>query len=166
MKYHEKITSRPFTSWTVLFMFIACCLLFPSAGNGGLDGKGYFRQGRQDLEALRYSDAVRNLSFAQREFPLLGDYTLYYLAEAYHGLGECRKSLDATQSLLKNYPATPLRKKARMVEIREAKESRRDDVPALYEAYVKEYPEDEEALFQYGKISKRSWKYGKGLSGF
>ena len=166
MKYYEKITSRPLTSWTVLFMFSACFLLFPSAGNGGLDGKGYFRQGRQDLEALRYSDAVRNLSFAQREFPLLGDYTLYYLAEAYHGLGECRKSLDATQSLLKNYPATPLRKKARMFEIREAKESRRGDVPALYEAYVKEYPEDEEALFLYGKILKETGNKAKASAVF
>jgi len=166
MKYHDKNTFRPFTSWAVLCIFVACFLLFPSAGNGGLDGKGYFRQGRQDLEALRYSDAVRNLSIAQREFPLLGDYTLYYLAEAYHGLGEYRKSLEATQSLLKNYPATPLRKKARLAEIRETKESCSRDVPLLYEAYSKEYPEDEDALFLYGKILKEAGNAAKASAVF
>ncbi len=166
MKYHNKNTSRPLTSWAVLFMFSACFLLFPVAGNGGLDGKGYFRQGKQDLEALRYSDAVRSLSLAQREFPLLGDYTLYYLAGAYHGLGECGKALDATQALLKNYPATPLRKKARMAEIREAKDSRRGDLPALYEAYTNEYPEDEEALFLFGKILKEAGNNAKASAVF
>ena len=90
--------------------------------NGDTDGKEHFRQGRKDLEALRYSEAVSNLSLAQKEFPLLEDYTLYYLAEAYHGLGDHQKSLETIQSLLEKYPATPLRKKARMAEIREAKE--------------------------------------------
>jgi soluble lytic murein transglycosylase len=166
MKYHEKNTLRPFTSWAVLGIFIACFLIFPVSGNGGLDGKGYFRQGRQDLEARHYSDAVRNLSLAQKEFPLLGDYTLYYLAEAYHGLGEYGKSLEATQSLLKNYPATPLRKKARLAEIREAKESRGGDLPALYEAYAKEYPEDEEEFFLYGKMLKETSNTAKAAAVF
>ena len=166
MKYHNKKTFRPFVSGIVLCGFMVCFLAFPGTGSGGLDGKAYFRQGRQDLEARRYTDAVRNLSLAQKEFPVLGDYTLYYLAEAYHGLGEYGKSLDASQSLLKNYPATPLRKKARMAEIREAKEIRRDDLPALYESYIKEYPADEEALFAYGKLLKETGNKEKALSVF
>jgi soluble lytic murein transglycosylase len=166
MKYHEKNAFRHFNSRAALSIFIACFLMFPNAGNGGLDGKGYFRQGRQDLEARRYSDAVNNLTLAQREFPILGDYALYYLAEAYHGLGEYRKSLDATQSLLKNYPATPLRKKAQMAGIRETKEIQPGDVPALYEAYAKEYPEDEQAFFLYGKILKETGNTAKALSVF
>ena len=166
MKYHKEKMFRPFTSGAVLCFFIVCSLVSPAAGNGGPDGKGYFRQGRQDLEARCYSDAVRNLSLAQGDFPLLGDYTLYYLAEAYHGLGEYSKSLEAAQSLLKNYPATPLRKKALLAEIREAKEIRSCDLPALYEAYAKEYPEDEEALFLYGKILKETGNKAKASAVF
>ena len=166
MIYHDKKMFRPFVSGVALCFFTVCFLVFPGAGSGGLDGKGYFRQGRQDLEARRYSDAERNLSRAEREFPLLGDYALYYLAEAYHGLGEYGKSLGAVQSLLKNYPATPLRKKALLAEIREAKESRRDNLPALYETYIKEYPDDGEALFQYGKLLKEAGITAKALSLF
>ena len=59
---------------------------------------------------------------------MLEDYTLYYLAEAYHGMGDHQKSLEMAQSLLEKYPATPLRKKARMVEIQEKKETGSDDI--------------------------------------
>ncbi|MBS1235071.1 MAG: hypothetical protein H6R43_787, partial [Nitrospirae bacterium] len=115
----KRLKKNSFPSYglkTVLFTFITFFLLLSRPGEGDIDGKGYFRQGRKDLEALRYSEAVSNLSLAQREFPLLEDYTLYYLAEAYHGLGDHQKSLEMIQSLLYRYPQTPLRKKARMIE--------------------------------------------------
>jgi soluble lytic murein transglycosylase len=65
-------------------------------------------------------------------------------------MGDHQKSLEAIHSLLERYPATPLRKRVRMAEIREAKEIS-GDVIKLYEAYIKDYQEDEAALFLYGK---------------
>lgn len=137
---------------TILYASISFFLLFVNTGSGDIDGREYFRQGRKDLEASRYSEAVRNFTLAQKEFPLLEDYTLYYLAEAYHGLGEHQKSLETIKSLLDKYPATPLRKKARLAEIRESKDNGSDNVLALYGAYTKDYKEDEETLFLYGKL--------------
>ena len=166
MEHHEKNTFHAFASRGILLTFIACFLLFPSRGNGDPDGKGHFKQGREDLKALRYSEAIINLSLAESEYPLLGDYALYFLAEAYHGAGDHKKSLETIQSLLKSCPATPLRKKARMAEIREAKESGSSDMLALYEAYTKEYPEDEEALFLYGKILSETGNTPKASSVF
>ena len=166
MGHHEKNTFQSFASRGILLTFVACFLLFPSAGNGDQDGKGHFKQGREDLEALRYSEAISNLSLAHEEFPLLGDYTLYFLAEAYHGSGDHKKSLETIRSLLKSCPATPLRKKARVAEIREAKESGSSDMFALYEAYAKEYPEDEEALFLYGKTLRETGNAAKALAVF
>ena len=48
-----------------------------------------------------------------------------------------------------------MRKKARMAEIREAKDTN-GDVIKLYEAYIKDYQEDEAALFLYGKALREA----------
>jgi soluble lytic murein transglycosylase len=166
MKSLKKNSFPSFGLNTVLFTFTTFFLLLSNPGEGDIDGKGYFRQGRKDLEAARYSEAIRTLSVAQREFPLLEDYTLYYLAEAYHGLGEHQKSLEMIQSLLDRYPATPLRKKARMAELQEKKDTGSCDVLPLYEAYVKEYREDEETLFLYGKLLRETGNTAKASSVF
>lgn len=166
MKQLEKKSSHSFGLRTILYAFISFFLLFVNKGSGDIDGKEYFRQGRKDLEASRYSEAISNLSLAQKEFPLLEDYTLYYLAEAYHGLGDHQKSLEIIQSLLDKYPATPLRKKARMAEIREGKDSRKGDLLALFEAYIKEYQEDEETLFLYGKMLREAGNTAKAAAVF
>lgn len=150
MKKHKKKTFRVFSPRTVLFICVSFLLLLSSPGESDTGCKEHFRQGRKNLEALRYSEAAIDLSLAQREFPLLEDYTLYYLAEAYHGMGDHQKSLEAIHSLLERYPATPLRKRVRMAEIRETKEIS-GDVIKLYEAYIKDYQEDEAAFFHYGK---------------
>ena len=165
----KRLKKKSFPSYgrkTVLFTFFTFFLLLSRPGEGDIDGKGYFRQGRKDLEALRYSEAVSNLSLAQREFPLLEDYTLYYLAEAYHGLGDHQKSLEMIQSLLYRYPQTPLRKKARMIEIQEKKDAGSGDLLPLYEAYIKDYQEDEEMHFQYAKLLRETGNTAEALSVF
>lgn len=150
MKNRKKNTFQVFGLRTVLFICALFFLLLSSPGEGDTDCKEHFRQGRKNLESLRYSEAVSNLSLAQKDFPSLEDYTLYYLSEAYHEMGDHQKALETIHSLLERYPATPLRKKVRMAEIRETKEIS-GDVIKLYEAYIKDYQEDETAFFLYGK---------------
>lgn len=152
MKFFVKNRFQPFGLKTTLSLFIFFLLLLVNTGSGNTDGRGYFRQGKEALEALRFTEAVRALALSQKEFPILEDYTLFYLAEAYHGLGEHQKSLEMLQSLLVRYPSTPLRKKARMFAIREKKDIGSVDVLPLYEAYTRDYQEDEETLFLYGKL--------------
>jgi soluble lytic murein transglycosylase len=155
MKKHKNNTFQVFGLRTVLFACLSFFLLLSNTSEGDTDCREHFRQGRKNLEALRYSEAVSNLSLAQIEFPLLEDYTLYYLAEAYHGLGDHQKSLETIHSLLERCPETPLRKRVRMAEIREAKDTS-GDVIKLYEAYIKDYQEDEAALFLYGKALREA----------
>lgn len=140
--------------------------LFPRTGESDPDGKALFAQGRKDLEALRYDAAVSNLSRARGTFPLLEDYTLYDLAQAYHGLGDHRQSLETAQALLAGFSSTPLRKKARMLEIQETKETGGNDVLSLYEAYSKEFRDDDETLFQYGKLLREAGNIEKATSVF
>jgi hypothetical protein len=111
-----------------------------SSGDGG--GREAFIKGRQDLDAGRYSDAVTDLLIAQKEFSILEDYALFYLADSYRNLEDHGKAKETLRTLIDRFPASPLRKKARMAEIREAKDI---GSPALvlYEAYVKDFPEDD-----------------------
>jgi soluble lytic murein transglycosylase len=146
---------------TILLPLVAVlCLLSASAqpvsGSAAEDGGGkeLFRAGKQAFEEGRYDDAVKSFSRALTEFPLLADYALSYLAEAYHQLGNHCKSLDAARRLLKEYPNSPLFKKTRGMEIREAKENSEKDLPRLYEVYVKDYPGDEAMAFEYGLFLK------------
>ncbi len=157
----NKNSRQSFRIKTAFFTFISFFMLLINAGSGDIDGKGYFRQGKEDLDAARYSEAVSNLSLSRSEFTLLEDYTLYYLAEAYHGLGEHEKSLETLQSLLCKYPSTPLKKKARMAEIQEAKDCNGSNILSLYEAYVKDYQGDEETLFLYAKMIRETGDTGK-----
>jgi tetratricopeptide (TPR) repeat protein len=139
----------------------ACCALLllsvlfsVSAGDSG--GKEAFEEGRKDLAAGRYSEAVSHLLLAQREFALLEDYAMIYLADAYHNMGEHNKSRETLRALIDKYPSSPLRKKARMAEIREAKDISDEGQLTLYEAYVRDFPDDDEAYYIYGQLLKKN----------
>ena len=152
-QYTSYLYRRGFLLLPFLALIPLVAVLSASAGDAG--GKESFRKGKADLEAGRYSEAITNLSIAQKEFSILADYALFYLAEAYHHLGEHDKALSAIESHMKQYPSSVLKKKARMIEIRETKESSKREPLALYESYVRDFPDDEEAYFTYGLMLKK-----------
>lgn len=128
--------------------------------------RGFLKKGKDDLEAGRYADAVNDLSAAEEESPLLGDYTLFYLSDAYSNLGDHKKSSAALRTLLEKYPQSPLTKKARLNEIREAKENSDTDLMSLFEAFLKEYPEEEAVGMMYGSFLKQKGDGEKASSLF
>lgn len=131
-----------------------------------LDGKGYFRKGRLELDKDRPEDAVQSLLIAQKEFPLLGDYASLYLSDAYHRLGDHARALEAVRSLLRTYPESTLLKKARAAEIREAREAADGSVRTLYEAYLRDYPDDDDMAMAYGLSLKQHGETAKASSVF
>lgn len=137
--------------WAVLLL-----LFLPPNLALGSDGKEFFKGGKCDLDAGRYEEAVEKLVAAAKEFPLLEDYALLYLSTAYHELGDHKKSLDAVLALIHKYPQSPLIKKARSIEIREAKENEGERILQIMDSYVRDYPEDEEMNFAYGLLLKQS----------
>jgi soluble lytic murein transglycosylase len=138
----------------IILALVSFCFL-PAAASAG-DGKGYFKEGKKDLDAGRYKEAVEKLSHAAEEFPLLGDYAVLYLADAYHNLGDHSKALDTVRVFLKKFPQSPLIGKARAAELAEAGDSADEDLSRVFDAYVKDYPDDEERYFLYGLFLKRS----------
>jgi soluble lytic murein transglycosylase len=123
-----------------------------------IDGKALLKKGKEELDGKKYEDAIKNLSEAENKFPLLGDYALLWLSEAYHETGNHAESLKITRSLLKKYPDSPLRKKVRIKEIEEAEEVSEENLQQMFEFFIKEYPNDTEIKYAYAQWLKKTEK--------
>ena len=131
-----------------LILFITSCLPVYS---GELDGRDYLKKGKHELDKAKYEDAITSLSAAVKEYPLLADYALLWLSDAYHENGNHEESLNTLRSLIKKYPRSPLIKKARAREIKEAVELSHENIQKLFESYVKDYSGDTEIKYMYAQ---------------
>ncbi len=122
------------------------------------DAAKKLRDGKSDLNSGHLEDSVRELETAQKEFPLLGDYALFYLSSAYQKLGDHKKALDSARALLERYPGSPLVRKARALEATESRQVPGEDVLKVLGAYVKDYPDDEKTAMTYGSLLKQAGK--------
>lgn len=131
-----------------LILLITSCLPVYSVE---MDGKEYLRKGKYELDKAKYEDAISSLSAAAKEYPLLGDYALLWLSDAYHENGNHEESLNTLRSLIRKYPRSPLIKKSRAREIKEAAELSDENIRKLFESYVKDYSGDTEINYMYAK---------------
>jgi soluble lytic murein transglycosylase len=134
-----------------IVLFLALC--FPVYGEN-LISKAYLQQGRSEIKSGRYDDAITSLTKAWKEFPLLGDYALLWLSDAYHETGNHTQSLEMVRTLLKQYPHSPLVKKARTREIQEVATVTEENIQPFYESYIKDYPADTEVKYQFARWLK------------
>ncbi len=158
--------------FAVLVLFAFSC---STVAAGGTPGEKYapLARGKDLLEEGRYAEAVESLRTAYVELPVIRDYTLFFLARTYNRMERFDDSAKCIDELLSAYPDSPLRKKARELQIRNlllSKEttafsltlsgiSRRDFLkdPAFgaLEAYVADYPEDAQMMFFMAGLLKR-----------
>jgi len=131
-----------------LILFVTSCLPVYS---GELDGRDYLKKGKHELDKAKYEDAISSLSAAAKEYPLLADYALLWLSDAYHENGNHEESLNTLRSLIKKYPRSPLIKKSRAREIKEAVELSHENIQKLFESYVKDYSGDTEIKYMYAQ---------------
>jgi soluble lytic murein transglycosylase len=141
----------------VLYLLIFISLCSPVCAEE-LDGRAFLKKGKNELDFGKYEDAIASLSKAEKEFPLLGDYALLWLSDAYHKTGEHKKSLDTIRSLLNNYQQSSLLRKARFREIEEALEVSEENIEQLFKSYLSDYPKDTEIRYMYAKWLKQNAK--------
>lgn len=144
-------------------VFVISCVAVHS---DEIDGKTSLQRGKNQLERKRFQDAISSLSHAEKEFPLLGDYALLWLSDAYREIGNHPESLKAVRKLLKKYPLSPLAKRARVGEIREAEEVSEESVGPLYESYLETFPDDSQMTFLYALWLKKDGQKDKAKSIF
>lgn len=149
------------------FLLIALALSFLGLAAGeGIDGKALLLRGKDAMDAGRYPEAIESLSAAHEKVPVMRDYILFWLSKAYQELGDINESNNKIKELLTGYPDSPLRKKARSMEIKNiiasneiplGFESQRPDLK-VFEAYIKDYPEDYDIKFLFGQALKSRGK--------
>ena len=138
------------------FLFLAVFLVIFSAASGeDTDGKPFFIKGKSEFDAGRYAGAIENLSEAYKRLPVVRDYILFYLSRAYSESGNISESDLRIKELLKDYPLSPLRKRARGLEIKNLISSGAMFYDAeILESYVRDYPEDNEMKFLFAQRLK------------
>jgi soluble lytic murein transglycosylase len=136
----------------LILLFTCCSPVYV----GEVDSKAFLKKGKDELETGKYEDAILNLSKAERDFPLLGDYALLWLSDAYHEIGDHKESLRIIHTLPSKYPLSPLIKKSRIREIKEAEEVSEDNIQQMFESYIKDYPDDMEIKYLYAQWLKKN----------
>lgn len=133
------------------------------------------KEGSELLAKGRYSDAIDKLKAAHKELPVMSDYILFFLAEAYAETKKFTDSDSCLAELLESHPDSPLKKKARALQIRNAMQDCRSvqasgistdnagdnmaenacSLAFKYaEQYVSDYPDNAEMTFLYASLLK------------
>lgn len=120
------------------------------------------REGRALLKKGRYGEAVLKLASAYQELPVIGDYALYFMADACSREKLFNDSNKFIDLLLRDYPDSLLKKKVRALKIRNtlakkdapSQEDPEDNSLRPMEQYLHDYPEDMEMTFLHGRLLK------------
>ncbi len=149
-------------------LLIAVSFTFLSiAAAQGTDGKALLIKGKNEMDDGRYAEAIESLSAAYEKLPVIRDYILFWLSKAYQESGNITESNSKIKELLKGYPDSPLRKKARAMEIKNIVASK--DMPhdlKTFESYIKDYPEDYEIKFLFAQLLKKKGEAEKAKTIF
>ena len=141
----------------IVIFFVASCM---SVHSSETDGKSLLKRGRHELDQKQFQSAIGHLSAAEREFPLLGDYALLWLSDAYRETNNHGEAVKTIRILLKKYTSSPLSQKARIREITEAQELE-EDILRLFDAYLEDYPNDADMKYLFAQWLKKNGKEEK-----
>ncbi len=138
-----------------------CLLLYLPVQASETDCTNDLKKGKTALENARYKEAIELLSKAVTGCPLLTDYALLWLSEAYLETGNYEESLKTIRTLLNTYTETPLKERARIQEITVASKISEGNIEQLYESYILDYPKDHKIKYLYAKMLKQTGKADK-----
>jgi len=154
----------------LLLLFSTCGISHAeSMGHDGNPSLSVLREGKDLLDRGRYADAIEKLKVAQSEIPIISDYTLFFLATASSKLERVEDSNTYLDELLKAFPESLLRKKARHLRIQNNLSGCERDGEFLHdsecegavkslEGYVADYPEDSEMAFLLARFLRKQGK--------
>lgn len=114
-----------------------------------INGKLYLLKGKEKFDKRQFNEAVNYLNKAIDMFPLLADYALLWLSDVYHEKGNHKESLETVRKLISEFPDSPLIKKARIREIKEAQELNELNIEELFKSYIKDYPKENAIKYLY-----------------
>jgi|WetSurMetagenome_2_1015567.scaffolds.fasta_scaffold00020_80 soluble lytic murein transglycosylase len=112
--------------------------------------------GRTSLEMGNFEKALIYLTAAYDEMPHLGDYILFWRADAFAGKLETEKALEDLAAIRTGFPDSPLLKKVRTQELEILKKSKSENYLSYLLKYMEDYPSDNKAKFYYAVYLKNN----------
>lgn len=106
-----------------------------AAGKAADGGMKELLIGAARYQQKEWPSAVEHLEKASRSFPLLADFSLYYLSDSLYQLARYDEAATALQKLLKEYPSSPVARSAEILRADALCASKRPK--EAYEAYQK-----------------------------
>jgi soluble lytic murein transglycosylase len=182
------VKAFPASLWCLLFALCICTSL-PSCALAGVrnasssDAVSALGKGKDLLDKGLCDKALESLEIARAELPVIGDYTLFFMAQAYNRLERFDESSRCISDLLETHGSSPLRRKARALQIDNlfstrdaALQSRKtswngfgdslsprktEEALRYLETYVSDYPDDAAMSFFYARLLKKLGKTEK-----
>lgn len=184
-RHRRKASNQAFTRMNLsisarffIFIFFASLCLNASASKAApLSCKAtpeaviHLQDGKDLLEKGQYADALEDLKLAYEKLPVIRDHVLFFMAKTYEGLKDFDKAEDCIRKILKTYPDSPLKKRARVFELKNivignaaisgtpgatGQETgvfvENNASLALLKSYVSDYPRDDEMTFLLARV--------------
>jgi len=114
--------------------------------------------GKTSLERGDYDKAIVLLTAAADEMPFLGDYILFWRAQALDGKSETGKALEDLRTVLSKFPDSPIIKSVRMREIELAQKTDDKNLNDLFQKFITDYPAELRAKFAFAAYLKNDNK--------
>ncbi len=122
--------------------------------------------GKTSLERGDYDKAIVLLTAAYDEMPFLGDYILFWRAQAFDGRSETEKALEDLQIVISKFPDSPIIKSVRSREIELAQKKGEKNLDDLFQKFIADYPSESRAKFIYAAYLKNDNKKDKAKALF
>lgn len=143
---------RPLAAILLLFLSaLAPAPAFPDYSHTPPDYSN-FRAGLLSYESGRYSDAVKSFRASSESLPLIADYALLYMGQAYLKLHDPEAACEAAARMLNKHPGSPLEQAAMKVNVECTQGLGNKDLKWLLQAYVTKYPRDTEKSMLLAKL--------------
>ncbi|MDA8156745.1 MAG: transglycosylase SLT domain-containing protein [Actinomycetota bacterium] len=119
----------------------------PALQQAGATVKSSLQNAAALFKAHKWAEAGKQFGAAAKEYPVIGDYALFYQARALKQINQNDPAIKAAQELISKYPKSPLLKKARWMVVALTNSTDAALVQRLQD-YVSRYPWDQRANMQ------------------
>ena len=142
---------RYLTALIFLFTGLMLLMLPQPALAADRSGTGIFGTAVDLIEQGDHKEALRLLGKAERSLPYVRDYIMYHKARAQFAKGSRRDAEKTILELLRRYPGSPVRQRARRLGLDIHVAGDWDKAFIVIESYISEYPKDYETRFFYAE---------------
>ena len=143
--------NRYSTALIFLLMGLMLLILVQPALAADTTERGVFGTAVALIEEGDHKKALRLLGKAARSLPYVRDYIMYHKARAQFAQGRHRDAEKTILELLRRYPGSPVRQRARRLEIEIQIAGDWDKAFKVIDSYLSEYPKDNETRFFYAE---------------